>query len=69
MSDAAPFESQEEHNDTGNHSQGAQPVHGFESLHEWRLWRVDIEAEQYDDEGQAIERQIDPETPSAEISM
>jgi hypothetical protein len=30
---------------------------------------VDIEEEQYDDEGQAIEWQIDPETPSAEISM
>ena len=30
---------------------------------------MDIEEEQYDDEGQAIEWQIDPETPSAKISM
>lgn len=69
MRDAAILKAEKDHDGPGNHSQRTKPVDGLQSLTQRCLRRVNVEEEENDDEGQAIEWKVDPETPPAAISM
>lgn len=62
--DTAKLQTKEEHNGARYHGQGAQPVHGLQSLPKRCLRGVHIQDEEDDEEGESVERQVDVKAPS-----
>ena len=62
--DAAVFEAEEEHDGAAGYGDDADPVDGFEASEEGGFGRFDVKEHEDDDEGEAVEWQVDVETPT-----
>lgn len=61
--DAAVPEAEEEHDGGADAGEGAQPVHGQQTLDDGRLRRVHLEEEEHEDAGEPGDGEVYPETP------
>ena len=62
--DAAVFKSEEEHDGAASYGDDADPVDSLEAGEEGGLGRFDVKEHEDDDEGEAVKRQVDVETPT-----
>jgi hypothetical protein len=64
---AAEFEAKQDHDGAADHCQGSQPVDSLQAVPQGRLWRVDIKEKEQDDKGDAVEGEVDIETPPRQL--
>ena len=62
--DAAVFEAEEEHDGAASYGDDADPVDSLEAGEEGGLGRFDVKEHEDDDEGEAVEGEVDVETPT-----